>query len=102
MSGKPNPTEVTALLMNMQHLNRLRASIAQRTEIIHEQTVTRQREIEESADLWRKSKELIEGMDVKSEGNYGFEGRYHWFILELVKQANESGRVNADQSTLRT
>lgn len=95
MSGKPNPTEVTALLLNMREMNRLRDAIATRSELIQHQHDMRAKEIAEQTDLWRKSKALIEGMDVHTEGNYGFEGRYHWFILELVRQAAEAGRLDA-------
>lgn len=91
MSGKPNPTEVTALLLSLQEINRLRDSIADRSRRIEEETKKRQEEINEGNVLWNRAEALIDGMDVKSEGNYGFKGRYHWFILELIAQAETSG-----------
>jgi hypothetical protein len=94
VSGKPNYTEITALLLNMQRANALGDSIQRRQRVIESETAAQKAEIEERGDLLQKCKALIEGMDVRSEGNYGFEGRYHWFLLELVRQAEQSGRMN--------
>lgn len=94
MSGKPNSTEITALLMNFQKLNRLRDSIGQRNAVIARETEAVEHECLEVDELWKKSKALIEGMDVHTEGNYGFEKRYLWFILELSRQAETFGRTH--------
>ena len=32
---------------------------------------------------------LIEQMDIKSDGNAGWEGRMSWFLIELQKQLNK-------------
>lgn len=94
MSGKPNSTEITALLLNIQRINALGESIGQRSAIINAEYEKRKAELEERAELLNKSKALIDGMDVRAEGNYGFEGRYHWFLGELVEQAERAGRMN--------
>lgn len=90
MSGKPNYTEITALLLNIERANELGDSIQRRQKIIVGETAAQKAELEQRAELLAKSKALIDGMDVRSEGNYGFEGRYHWFLLELVRQAKGS------------
>ena len=87
MSGKPNYTEITTLLMNFQRVNQLSDSIAQHTKVIDAEQTARASEMMQCTELMEKSNLLIEGMDVRSEGNYGFKGRYHWFLLELVRQA---------------
>lgn len=97
MSGKPNSTEITALLLNMQRINALGDSIAQRSRVILDAEKAQEKEMEERGDLLKKSKALIDGMDVRSEGNYGFDERYHWFLrflLELVRQAEQSARMH--------
>lgn len=94
MSGRPNSTEITALLMNFQRANQLADSIQRRTKVIDAEQTARAAEVMEHADLMEKSHKLIDGMDVRADGNYGFRGRYHWFLLELVRQAETSGRIN--------
>lgn len=89
MSGEPNSTEITALLINIEQMNALSETIRGRKDVIQIETTTVEGEINKYQELASKSKALIEGMDVKSPGNYGFEGRYHWFLLELVRQAGE-------------
>lgn len=91
MSGKPNSTEITALLMNIQRINGLRDSIKRRVSLIESENKAVESERDEVNQLLKKCDALISGMDVRTDGNYGFEGRYHWFLLELVSQA-ESGK----------
>lgn len=95
MSGKPNYPEITALLLHIQRINALGDSIGSRSKVILDEEKARAAEMEERGDLLQKCKKLIEGMDVESQGNYGFEGRYHWFLLELTRQAETSGRLNS-------
>ena len=92
MSGKPNSVEVGALVINIERMNVLSESLARRRSIIEREQSAAKAEQDEYSMLASKSKELIEGMDVRSEGNYGFAGRYHWFLLELVEQAQSSAR----------
>lgn len=93
MSGKPNSVEISALLLNIKRVNELGDSIVRRAEVIALEKAAMEAEQEERRQFLNKSKELIDGMDVRSDGNYGFTGRYHWFLLELVRQADQYGRM---------
>lgn len=92
MSGQPHPKGVEELSGYLRNLEDARQGIAREAEVIalHREKLTVHQHNERAA--LKAIDEAMEEMDVKSPGNFGYEGRRLWLLCELNKQATRYGR----------
>lgn len=87
MSRKPNIPQITELMEQLK----IMADCQERLLVI-EKLVEEQRQLERKAEpARRKVLDLIEQMDLKSSGNFGYEGRTLCFLTELYRQIYANG-----------
>lgn len=85
MSSKPSLAGVKQVLAVLYELERLQAEERDLVTQLARLSVVRER-IDELA---RSVPKLLEGMDVASNGNAGWQGRVTWFLRELAVQARD-------------
>lgn len=86
MSGKPSSDGVQDFRFAVSRVARAEERVA----ILRQEIASRQQELENQENEWRTARELMfksmEEMDVKSNGNAGYEGRATAFFVMLYKQ----------------
>jgi len=88
MSGKPYPAGVVAVLGALEQAEQLRNRIVELTPLVQEL-----RESQAKLDeLSVKVADLLNNMDLESQGNFGFGGRMGWFVAEMRRQILASAK----------
>ena len=86
MSGKPNSDKVLVFRLTLART----ANASERIGILTEEIRTCQIELENQRKEYTDARDLmfklIEEMDVKDSGNFGWEDREAWFLVELHRQ----------------
>lgn len=86
MSGKPSPEGVQlfrVLLKTMSIASKLQDNLMK-------EISNRKEELETASISYQGARvklfELMEKMDISENGNFGYEGRMSWFLVELNQQ----------------
>ena len=82
MSSKPDSENVS----NLRRLIRLRRSVVEGIKTARAAASKLERLTEEEREISREILKAVEGMDCKSDGNAGWEGRFVWMLDELLHQ----------------
>lgn len=83
MSSKPSPGGVEITIDMLDTMDRLSREIEQ----LRPKAVRLKEAEAELGALSRKFSEHLRSMDVEQQGNYGWEGRFGWFLSEMLRQA---------------
>ena len=86
MSGKPS-LEGVELFRQALHSMACSSTESERIRLeINSLQAELNRHQQTAESAYRDIFKLLQGMDVYSSGNTGFEGRFSWFMTELYKQ----------------
>jgi len=89
MSGKPYPEGVAEFKEAWTAMS----NAALRANVLAIEVAARNKEIAELNEVYASNKKklftLMKDMDIASDGNFGYEGRMTWFLVELHKQFSE-------------
>lgn len=85
MSGKPSSAGATKLIELLDQLRDCDLEI----EALERSVARLKQERELRATVAREAHELVEKMDVASEGNYGYGLRTLWLVAEVIRQVRK-------------
>lgn len=83
MSSKPSVDGVAKVKHRLRHYRRLSEKLKELSEAAKQIPGVE----EEMRTMHREIIGLLESMDVKADGNCGWEGRMLWFLSDLERQA---------------
>lgn len=86
MSSKPSPEGVALFRQAWEKMHRATGRLRElnkQIEAAKEEAVSLQLQYEDSK---KELFTLMQGMDVQSNGNFGYESRFAWFMVELMSQ----------------
>jgi hypothetical protein len=90
MSGKPYPDGVKRVRELLNDEARLRDEAARLKRSIEEAKKRLETVDGEYGRACSERTKLMAQMDLTSSGNYGYEQRMSWFLVELVRQTKEA------------
>lgn len=98
MSGKPSVVGVQNFI---SALNRF-GTAAERCRTLNSEISERSKSLKEWMDAYVRAKEeifkLMEAMDIKAEGNYGYDERMSWFLSEVWAQLQPTRSVGDENA----
>lgn len=87
MSSKPSEEGAAEVLMLLEELDGLDATLPVLERQLVDLTAMVQEKRSRHAELHRTIQAKLENMDCGSPGNYGWASRYTWLLGELLRQA---------------
>ena len=90
MSGKPHPDGVKRVRELLDSEARLREEAARLERTIKESKKRLEAVDGEYGRACSERTKLMAQMDLTSSGNFGYEERMSWFLVELVRQTKEA------------
>lgn len=92
MSGQPYPLGVSRLAGYLRNLEDAREGIARESKAVteHQEKLDAHKQNQQAA--LKAVNEVMDEMDVRSTGNFGYEERRLWLLRELNRQAEQYGR----------
>ncbi len=94
MSGKPSPKGAERVISLIQSTL---ASEVERLQLTTEADLLLERKAILDSSVARAKRELsdlLTSMDVDSPGNSGWEGRFTWFIAEVIRQTTKEEKTH--------